>query len=77
MIIDPEDIESCEKHQCNFVIGDACHLCEAEEAEVIAKESAAPLEERIGILESFLRAAINDGGASKNLKDCARNLLKQ
>lgn len=77
MIYDPDDIETCEKHQLNFIIGEVCHICESEDAEVIAQENSAPLEARIGRLESFLRAAINDGGASKNLKDCARDLLKE
>ena len=63
MIIDPEDIEYCETHECNYVAGDVCHKCDAEK------------HNRDGKLAGLAKAVINDGGASKGLKVYARELL--
>jgi hypothetical protein len=70
MVLDPDDIWRCDRHAENFMTGEDCPRCEEE-------NSFDCLTDRISKLESFLRAAINDGGASKNLKDCARDLLAE
>lgn len=41
------------------------------------EKALAGRDEQIGVLKSFLRSAINDGGASPNLKSCARDLLNE
>ena len=71
MIIDPEDIEVCEEHLVNYVAGDVCPECE----KVDVKNTIIEATKRIKLFNSFLRAVINDGGASKSLKDGARDLL--
>jgi len=69
MVIDPNDVEYCEKHECNYIAGDECDKCALEAYDL------GRLKDRMGVLESFLRSVVHDGGASKNLRDCARQLL--
>ena len=63
MIIDPEDIDFCEKHSRNYVAGDVCSDCEDEE------------HHRDGKLFGLAKAVINDGSASASLKSYARKLI--
>ena len=57
MIIDPEDIDTCEKHLCNFVIGDECHQCREEAGRVsqMLEHQADGVDRFAGLLERSAR----------------------